>query len=136
MPNARQLEMRLSAPYRNRTLFADHYLAHLLPADARWDDASDEAERVLDRLHALYAREADHLDAYNESQLEQHWFQPILHALGHTFEVQPSVPGLEAHVKRPDYVLFRDEDARQRAVTQQHEEMYAREALADRKSVV
>jgi type I restriction-modification system DNA methylase subunit len=130
MPNARQLEMRLSAPYRNRTLFADHYLAHLLPADPRWDDARDEAAQVLDRLHALYTREADHLDAYNESQLEQHWFQPILHALGHTFEVQPSVPGLEAHVKRPDYVLFRDEAARQRAVTQQHEEVYAREALA------
>jgi hypothetical protein len=55
MPNPRQLELRLSAPYHNRTLVADHYLAHLLPDDPRWD----EAQRVLAELQTRYVREAE-----------------------------------------------------------------------------
>jgi type I restriction-modification system DNA methylase subunit len=122
--------MGVEAPHRNRYLFSDHYLENILPDDPRWEQAREEAEDFLTWLQDLYADERDQLPDYNESQLEQYWFQPILEQLGHVFELQASVPGLEEHTKRPDYVFFPDDAARQRAASLQNEEDYAAEALA------
>ena len=130
MTNPLQLRMGVEAPHRNRYLFSDHYLENILPDDLRWEQARKEAEDFLIWLQDLYADERDQLPDYNESQLEQYWFRPILEQLGHVFELQASVPGLEEHTKRPDYVFFPDDAARQRAASLQNEEDYAAEALA------
>jgi type I restriction-modification system DNA methylase subunit len=45
----------------------------------------------LDWLRALYERERDQLETYSESQLRDHWFNPILRQLGHTFEREARV---------------------------------------------
>ena len=129
MTNPLQLRMGVEAPHRNRYLFSDHYLESILPHDPRWEQGLDEAELFCDWLRARYADEQDQLPDYNESQLEEHWFRPIFEELGHIFETQASVPGLEAHTKRPDYVFFPDESARQTAASLQNEEAYAAEAL-------
>jgi hypothetical protein len=125
-----QLTIGMGAAHRNQYLFSDHYLNNLLPDDARWSVALPEAETFLAWLQDLYAREQAQLSHYNESSLEDHWFKPILTQLGHTFERQASVPGLEAGVNRPDYVFFPDEATRQAAVSAQRTEDYTAGALA------
>jgi type I restriction-modification system DNA methylase subunit len=130
MSTALQLAMGIEAPHRNQSLFSDHYLNHLLPADPRWDAALPEAEAFLAWLQDLYRREQDHLADYNESQLEAHWFRPILSRLDHVFEPQAGVPGLDRQIKRPDYVFFLNEAARQAAVSAQKTDDYAAQALA------
>ena len=125
-----QLTIGMGAAHRNQYLFSDHYLNNLLPDDARWSEALPEAETFLAWLQDLYARDKDQLPEYNEDQLEDHWFKPILTQLGHTFERQASVPGLEVGVNRPDYVFFPDEATRQAAVSAQRTEDYTADALA------
>jgi type I restriction-modification system DNA methylase subunit len=122
--------MGIAAPHRNRYLFSDHYLENLLPDDPHWSSALAQAEDVLVWLQDLYTGEQDQLPDYNESQLEQYWFRPIFEQLGHVFELQASVPGLDDYAKRPDYVFFPDENARHTAVGLQNEADYAAEALA------
>ena len=125
-----QLTIGMGAAHRNQYLFSDHYLNNLLPDDARWSVALPEAETFLAGLQDLYARDKDQLPEYNEDQLEDHWFKPILTQLSHTFERQASVSGLEAGVKRPDYVFFPDQARRQAAVSAQRTEDYTADALA------
>jgi len=124
-----QLTMAITPDHRNQYLFSDHYLNNLLCQDPRWDAALPEAETFLAWLQELYAREQGQLAGYNESQLQDHWFRPILSQLGHVFEGQATVPGLDAGVKRPDYVFFPDERARQAAVGAQSTAEYTAEAL-------
>ena len=125
-----QLVMGITPAHRNQYLFSDHYLDHLLPRDPRWESAQAEAQEFLAWLQGLYAREQKQLPKYNENQLEAHWFKPILGQLGHVFEGQAGVPGLDVGVKRPDYVFFPDEPARQAAVDAQNTGEYAADALA------
>jgi len=125
-----QLTMAIAPAHRNQYLFSDHYLNNLLPQDPRWDAALPEAEAFLTWLQVLYAKEQDQLADYNEAQLETHWFRPILTRLGHVFEGQAGVPGLDAGVKRPDYVFFPGEDVRQAAAGAQSSAEYTAEALA------
>jgi hypothetical protein len=125
-----QLSMGIEAPHHNQSLFSDHYLNALLPADSRWDAALPEAQAFLAWLQDLYRREQNQLAGYNESQLEEHWFKPILSQLGHVFEPQAGVPGLDRGIKHPDYVFFPDEVARQAAVSAQKTGDYAAQALA------
>ena len=130
MPTSLQLALGINPAHHNQYLFSDHYLNNLLPADPRWPLALDEAPAFLTWLQDLYAQEQAQLAHYTESQLEDHWFKPILTQLGHTFERQASVPGLDAGVKRPDYVFFPDEATRQAAVRAQRTAEYAAHALA------
>ena len=130
MTSPLQLHMGVQAPHRNRYLFSDHYLENLLPDDPRWAVALSQAEALQAWLQDLYARERDQLPDYVEDQLEEHWFKPILRRLGHTFETQASVPGLDKHARHPDYVFFSDEAARQHAAGLQNQQAYADEALA------
>ncbi|MEA3344806.1 MAG: N-6 DNA methylase [Chloroflexota bacterium] len=130
MPTPLQLKTGISSPHRNRYLFSDHYLENILPDDPRWEQALAEAEGFCAWLRGLYADERDQLADYNEGQLEEHWFKPIFRELGHVFETQASVPGLDAYAKYPDYVFFSDEATRQMAAGLQNQEDYAAEALA------
>ena len=126
-----QLPMRLGmAPYNNQFLFSDHYLDHILTGDPRWDAGLAETEAFLEWLRDLYACERDQLDAYSEAQLEEHWFKPILDRLGHVYETQARVPGLGHGVRKPDYVFFTTEAARQEVVSAQKTADYAIHALA------
>jgi hypothetical protein len=125
-----QLSLAITQPHRNRYLFSDHYLNQILPRDPRWEAALDQAEDFLAWLQALYAQEQKQLPKYHEAQLEDHWIRPILEKLGHVFEGQASVPGLDEGVKMPDYVFFPDEAARQQAVGAQKTEEYTARALA------
>ena len=125
-----QLVMGIAPAHRNQYLFSDHYLDHLLPQDPRWGAAQAEAGEFLAWLQGLYAREQKQLARYTENQLEEHWFKPILAQLGHVFEGQAGIPGLDVGVKWPDYVFFPDEPTRQAAVGAQNTEEYAADALA------
>jgi hypothetical protein len=100
-----QLAMAMAPAHRNQYLFSDHYLNELLPDDARWSEALPEAEAFLAWLQTHYAEHQSLLLQYTESQLEDHWFIPILDRLDHVFERRPSIPGLDAGVKWPDYVF-------------------------------
>ena len=73
-----QLSLGVDQPHNNRNLFSDHYLEKLLPADPRWEAALPEAESFLAWLQDRYVAEGNQLANYNESQLEDHWFRPIL----------------------------------------------------------
>jgi len=125
-----QLTMAITPTHRNQYLFSDHYLDNLLRQDPRWEGALAEAGAFLGWLQGLYTRERGQLTKYNEDQLEEHWFKPILRQLGHVFEGQAGVPGLDVGVKRPDYVFFPDEETRQAAAGAQNTQEYAAEALA------
>ncbi len=125
-----QLRMGMQPSHGNQYLFSDHYLDNLLPDDPRWADALPEAQDFLPWLQELYAQEEAQLSDYTETQLEDHWFVPILHRLGHVFERQAGVPGLDAGVKRPDYVFFPDDETRQKAAEAQKTADYAANALA------
>jgi len=125
-----QLTFGINPAHHNQYLFSDHYLDNLLPYDPRWDAALPEAEAFLAWLQRLYAQEQEQLPKYNENQLEEHWFKNILRQLGHVFEGQASVPGLNDGVKRPDYIFFPDEATRQAAAGAQKTKEYAADALA------
>ncbi len=125
-----QQNLGLSPAHHNQFLFSDHYLNNLLPEDPHWADALPEAEALLRWLQDLFTREQPQLTHYNEAQLEEHWFRPIFPQLGHVFERQASVPGLERNIHRPDYVFFPHETARQAAVQAQRTSDYAAHALA------
>jgi len=125
-----QLTMAITPAHRNEYLFSDHYLDNLLPQDPRWEAALAETGAFLGWLRGHYAEEQNQLADYNEDQLEEHWFKPILRRLGHAFEGQASIPGLNRGVKRPDYVFFPDEATRQVAVSTQSTEGYVADALA------
>jgi hypothetical protein len=127
---AMQLSLGIHPAHYNQYLFSDHYLDSLLPGGPRWSRALPRATAFVGWLRDLYAQEHGQLPHYTESQLEDHWLRPILEQLGHTFERQASVPGLNAGVKRPDYVFFPDEAARQAAVRAQKTEEYVADALA------
>jgi hypothetical protein len=124
-----QLILGVDQPHNNQYLFSDHYLENLLSKDPRWEAALPEAESFLAWLQDLYMAEGDQLAGYNESQLEDHWFRPVLEKLGHVCEGQASIPGLQRGIKRPDYVFFQNELARQAAVKAQGTKEYADKAL-------
>ncbi|MGD2165989.1 MAG: hypothetical protein PVH50_10725 [Anaerolineae bacterium] len=130
MSTSPRLEMSLSSAHRNRYLFSDHFLDHVLPNDPRWEEGLAEVKAFLAWLQRRCAREGDALPGYRERALEAHWFRPILRQLGHVFEPEPAVPGLGEGVKRPDYIFFPDHAARREAADLQEKEAYAQRALA------
>ncbi len=125
-----QPALALVPPFNNQFLFSDHYLDSLLPQEPRWDAALPEAQAFANFLSELYTREKKQLPHYNEAQLEQNWLRKIFAQLGHVFEIQASVPGLDAHISRPDYVFFGADAERQAATREQKTHEYAQHALA------
>ena len=118
------------SPHNNQSLFSDHYLQEILRRTPEWRALQTPAAEFLTWLRELYAREQDQLVNYNESQLEDNWFKPILTQLGHVWEGQASIPGLKGNIKKPDFALFPDEAARQTAVPQQNTPAYVKDVLA------
>jgi hypothetical protein len=116
--------------YNNQSLFSDHYLNEILRRETVWQEAQAETAVLLDQLRQLYQSQREQLPLYNESQLEDNWFRPVLTLLGHTMEGQPTIPGLGGGIKKPDYVFFPDEAARLTAVSTQNSADYAQNALA------
>jgi len=112
--------------HRNHYLFSDYYLDHLLPRRLDWQEATSEARAVMKRLQTIYAA---FTPTENEAQTERDWIRPVLEALSHVFEVQPSIATPDG-VRRPDYVFFPSEEARQAAKPLQGQEAYPTTALA------
>ncbi len=105
MPESVQLQL-LEASHNNQRLFSDHYLNEILPG--QWDVLRDEAAPVMARLRQRYSKFTP--NAANEAQTEEDWIKPVLHALGHSFEVQASLKVPDG-TQRPDYIFYRDESA-------------------------
>ncbi len=94
--------------HRNAQLFSDHYLDQVLPGRSDWQLLAVQAAEVRGQLRQILAA---HQPSTIEAQTEQDLVRPVLQALGHTFEVQPSLRTPDGG-KTPDYVLFSDEAAR------------------------
>lgn len=103
-----QLPLQL---HRNQRLFSDYYLAELLPQRPEWQRLAEDARPVMDRIASIFERYTPS-PGEKEAQTEKEWVQPVLEALGHVFEVQPSlkVPGA---AQEPDYVFYWNQTARQ-----------------------
>jgi len=130
MRDAQQLSLAIDKPHRNQYLFSDHYLEEILRREKAWTAAQPAAAEFLSFLRNLHAAEGAQLADYNEAQLEENWIKPILSHLGHVWEPQASVPGMDKSIKKPDYVFFPDDETRKAAVADQRTEEYARRALA------
>ncbi len=99
----------VNVPHRNHGLFSDHYLNERLPKHPAWAASADGAEPILARVRQILAA---YKPSSNEAQTEQGLIKPVLEALGHAYEVQATlaVPGGQA--VKPDYVFFREAEAR------------------------
>ena len=101
------MQLQLSgAGHSNQRLFSDHYLDHILPG--HWESLRDEAFRVMQQLQQIYAK---FTPSNNEAQTEDDWIKPVLHTMGHTFEVQAPLKVPDG-TQRPDYIFYRDDAVR------------------------
>ena len=105
MPEVVQLQL-LGAFHNNQRLFSDHYLNEILPR--RWDSLQDEAAQVMAQLRRHYSKFTP--NPSNEAQTEEDWIKPVLHALGHSFEVQASLKVPDG-TQRPDYIFYQNDAA-------------------------
>src|SRR4051812_22382081 len=98
-------QLPLNAPaHNNQQLFSDYYLNAILPQRADWQRQAATCAPLRARVAAIFAAYAP---STNEAQTERDLVQPILDALGHTFEVQAALRTPDG-TKRPDYVFYRD----------------------------
>ncbi|MBA3533616.1 MAG: Eco57I restriction-modification methylase domain-containing protein, partial [Ardenticatenales bacterium] len=96
-------QLSLVEPYhRNQQLFSDHYLNVILPRRAEWQMLASPARAAMARVAAIVA---GFTPTSNEAQTEKDLVQPILQALGHTFEVQVALRTPDG-TKRPDYLFY------------------------------
>ncbi len=94
------LEPPLPPPFHNEGLFSDHYLRHALPEEPTlW--TTEGMETAREEIARVWAEQATRVERYNEAQLEEDLIQPVLRALGHVWQVQPTVGD-----HRPDYAFF------------------------------
>jgi len=73
--------------HHNQRLFSDYYLDNILPQ--QWQEARSlrvEAALVKQQLQQQFATYTPNPN--NEAQTEDGWIKPVLHTLGHLFEVQ------------------------------------------------
>jgi hypothetical protein len=105
MPDS-QLSLHLPA-HQNRQLFSDHYLNEILPTQAGWRALTSSAATALADITGIFDR---FVPSENERQTEDNLVCPVLHALGHTFEVQAPLKTPDG-TKVPDYVFYRDDAA-------------------------
>jgi len=104
---AHQLSLGLN--HRNHQLFSDHYLNTILPARPEWAALVLSASSTMDAVKATFAK---YRPSSNEAQTEHFLIQPILDALGHTYDVQPTLRTAGRMPGRPDYVFYRDASSR------------------------
>jgi type I restriction-modification system DNA methylase subunit len=102
-------------PYRNRGLFADHYLddQERLRAMPEWGDDSGLSEAFGQILQLYTSRASRFSTRTNEQQTERDFVRPVLDILwrdqtpGDAYEVQVSIPNLDVR-RQPDYAFFRN----------------------------
>ena len=90
--------------HNNQQLFSDYYLNIKLPERPDWKILAHDAKHALARITTIFEQ---YTPSDNEAQTERDLVRPVLEALGHTFEVQPSLRTAEG-TKKPDYVFYRD----------------------------
>ncbi len=97
----------------NRQLFSDYYLNTILPQRADWQALANDTDvqALMQQITAIWQ---GYIPSKNEpeAQTEHAFIRPVLEALVHTFDVQPSLTTPDG-TKRPDYILYRDDAARQ-----------------------
>src|SRR5947209_3238024 len=97
----------MTAPHHNQQLFSDHYLDVILPQQQDWQLLAVEAQPVMQEVATLFKK---YKPGGKEVQAEYRLVRPVLEALGHTFEVQPSL--VTSHgTKTPDYIFYLNEAA-------------------------
>lgn len=94
-----------TAPHRNRHLFSDHYLDHVLPRHPDWPAGRAHAADVLVAVREALA---NFVPTSNEAATEEEFIRPVLKALGHVYEVQAHLDAAGGKAV-PDYVLYGDE---------------------------
>ena len=103
MAATRDVRTAAAAPWHNRNLFSDHFLATGAREHPEWLEAVDGA---WDFALELFTATRDQLPRLNEAQTEEEWVRPVLaHVLGWSYSVQPDAP-LFGRRNRPDYLLF------------------------------
>lgn len=113
-------------PFLNHGLFADHFLKARLPQLQEWREAPglEEAFREIQRLY--HANKAL-LAGANEAQTEEHFVKPVLRALGHAYEVQEPIAGIDT---KPDYDFFLSKEDRENARSKKGTEGFWRDVVA------
>jgi hypothetical protein len=96
-----------SSLHQNQQLFSDYYLNEILPTRSEWMQLILAAQSAMSEIAAIHDR---FVPSENEAQTERDLIQPVLAALGHSFEVQPALKTPDG-TKRPDYVFFTDQAA-------------------------
>lgn len=96
--------MLSAGDYNNQQLFSDHYLGTILRNRQDWQALAAQAEPTMSAIADILAK---YQPSNIEAQVEDQLIKPVLLALGHTYEVQPSLDTPE-NTKRPDYVFYRD----------------------------
>ncbi len=95
----------MTPPHHNQQLFSDHYIDVILPQRQDWQLLTVEVQPLMQEITAIFMK---YKPSGKEAQAEYRLVRPVLEALGHTFEVQPSL--ITPHgTKTPDYVFYRDE---------------------------
>ena len=126
----RQLELG-AGPFRNRGLFADHFLLERLREWPEFDQA--DSSSLYARLRSLWRDEREELGAANEAQTEERWVRPVLSALGFHYTVQAPLH-VGTRLRQPDYGLFLSDADRRAATGLEGADRFARAAcIADAK---
>jgi len=120
----------MDKPYKNSGLFSDHYLRDKLPSFEVWQVDPSELTNTYDKIKALYEAKKNELPNLSESALEERYIRPILRALGHVYEVQPTLTSTAEGMKKPDYAFFANEDARTEAEKLSGKEEFFKSSLA------
>lgn len=101
-------QLPLVAPaHNNQQLFSDHYLNNSLPQRGDWQMLAATARPIMAQIASIFAH---YTPSNNEAQTERDLVQPVLEALGHTFEVQAALRTPDG-TKKPDYIFYRDHAA-------------------------
>jgi len=110
-PSSLQPESR----FLNRGLFSDHFLKARLPQWKEWQ-CDGELSEFRKKLVSLYESTKAILPMANEAQTEKEFVQPVLDLLGYAGSYIVQAPTqIGEHTNRPDYALFPDQAAKNKA---------------------
>ena len=96
----------------NRDLFSSHWLDNRLALEPEWQEFTEDANVVLEKLGKIWTKEKNRLDQYEtEQSLEPAFIQPIFEALGWEFVYQTFL-----RQRKPDYAIFLDNHSKNEAL--------------------
>ena len=120
----------MDKPYKNSGLFSDHYLSDILPNLNVWQVDQAELAQSRDKIKTIYQKTKTELPNLSESALEERFIRPILRALNHVYEVQPTLTSTAEGMKKPDYAFFESKNGRTEAEKFAGKEEYFKKSLA------